>query len=359
MSAKKYILPALFFLASQINLQGQYIELRGKVVEVTGGKAKGVPNVTVKVIGEAGDVTKPDGSFSFHIPSQSDFVTVVLENCPHPMIDPNAGRVYLPPSGNLQIRVCEAENERLLAKVEELKQQVKKIENKRLLTQRQLDYLHDSLTTVILQHEEKIQSLQEDLVREGKAADELRKRVAELEKRNKELEAALIDALEEKYLRQQQTLKDIAASLNAYRSRLKDVQHELPRLSNCFLHPDGCDNFYSAIKRYSEARNKIDETHDANVESVAHNWDNRSIPRQLEDTYRYILRTIHEPVMFGMMNERVLDPLAEYSTRKKGRIAAQKETERGAEDVQKLLGPMTIELDKKTDEILKLLSETI
>lgn len=350
---------ALLFLALQAHLQSQYIELRGKVVEVTDGKAKGIPNITVRVMGEAGDVTKQDGSFSFHISSSVDFVTLVLENCPHTMIDPNAGRVYLPPSGNLQIRVCEAANKRLQAKVEELKQQVRSLENKRLLTQRQLDHLHDSLTTIILQHEDKIHTLEEDLTREGRTSNELRERIAALEKRNKELETALLVALEEKYLRQQQILKDVTGDLNSYRSRLKDVQHELPRISDCFLHPQGCDNFNSAIRKYSAVRNKIDETHGSNVESVAHYWENQYLPQQLEETYSYILKTIHEPVMFDLMNERVINPIKDASTRKKGRLAAQKEAERGAEDAQKLLGLMIVELDQKIDDILKLLSKTI
>jgi DNA repair exonuclease SbcCD ATPase subunit len=335
------------------------IELRGAVIEVSEGDSKGVAGVTVSVAGQDYDITDEQGNFSMFIQPTEDFIILTLENCPYPMIDPRSGQISMPPPGNLQVRVCALENDKLRAKIDGLNNRIGKLERERQLSKRQLEYMHRTLLDTILFYEKQVQNLNETLDEKNAELAEKQHQIASLERKVALLEQQLFEALEEKYLRQQQTLKSVAGDLNAYRSRLKDVQHELPRLSNCFLHPDGCENFYSAIRKYSEARNKIDETHSANVESVGHYWDSRALSGQLEETYSYILKTIHEPIMFGMLNEQVLDPLKEYSTKKKGRIAAQKETERGAGAVQQSLAPMVIELDKKIDEILKLLTKTI
>ncbi len=334
-------------------------ELKGAVVEVSEGQSKGVSGVTVSVFGQDYDITDDRGNFSLDVNPSDGFIILTLENCPYPLIDPRSGQISMPPPGNLQVRVCAVENEKLRSKVEGLNNRIGKLERERQLSKRQLEYLHRTLLDTVLFYEKQVQSLSQTLDEKNTQLAEKQGKIEKLERKIASLEQQVFEALEEKYLRQQQTLKAIAEDLNAYRSRLKDVQHELPRLSDCFLHPDGCNNFYSAIRKYSEARNKIDETHSANVNSVAHYWESRPLSEKLEETYSYILKTIHEPVMFGRLNEQVLDPLKEYSTRKKGRIAAKKETEQGAGAVQQSLAPMVIELDKKIDEILKLLTDTI
>ncbi len=334
-------------------------ELKGAVVEVSEGQSKGVSGVTVSVFGQDYDITDDRGNFSLDVNPSDGFIILTLENCPYPLIDPRSGQISMPPPGNLQVRVCAMENEKLRSKVEGLNNRIGKLERERQLSKRQLEYLHRTLLDTVLFYEKQVQSLSQTLDEKNTQLTEKQREIEKLERKIASLEQQVFEALEEKYLRQQQTLKAIAEDLNAYRSRLKDVQHELPRLSDCFLHPDGCNNFYSAVRKYSEARNKIDETHSANVNSVAHYWESRPLSEKLEETYSYILNTIHEPVMFGRLNEQVLDPLKEYSTRKKGRIAAKKETEQGAGAVQQSLAPMVIELDKKIDEILKLLTETI
>ena len=359
MAARKYILPFLFLFGAQFSLQGQFIELRGKVVEVTDGRAKGVPNVTVKVIGESVDVTKVDGSFKLNIPSGKESVTIILENSPHPMIDPYAGRVNVPPPGDLQIRVCAAENEKLRTKLGELNTRIGQLERQRQLSSRQIEQMHRTLLDTILFYETQVINLTQALGEKDAQLAEKKQEIIDLERKVASLEQQLFKALEEKYLRQQQTYKAVAEGLNAYRSRLKDVQRELARVSDCFLHPQGCDNLYAAVRKYSDARNAIDETHNANVEAVGHYWESRSLPSQLEETYGYILKSIHEPVMLGTVNGQVLDPIKDYANKQKGRMAAKKEAERGAADAMQSLGPMVMELDVKIDAILRSLSETI
>lgn len=349
----------VFLCTTCVHLLGQNMELRGRVVEVSNGKVKGVPNVKVKIIGESVNVTKPDGSFSLFIPAKKEYVTISLENCAHPMISPYAGRVNLPPSGELQIRVCALENTRLRNKIDKLGAQIGKLEKERKLSNRQLSQMHQVLLDTILYYEDQIQQLANNLAEKEAQLDEKQKQTNALEQEVALLQQQLFEALEEKYLRQHKTYKDLSAGLNNYRSRLKDVQREMGRVSDCFLHSEGCNNFYSAIRKYSEARNDIDESSNSNVEAVAHYWDDKNLSDQLRNTYQFILKTVHEPVMFDMVNEQVINPIKDYAARKRGRMAAQKEAERGAEAAMKELAPLITELDIKIDDILKLLNENI
>lgn len=359
MKTIKYTLIFIFLCTNCLHMLGQNIELRGRVVEVQNGQAKGVPNVKVKIIGESVNVTKADGSFSLFVPFRQEYVTISLENCPHPMISPYAGRVNLPPSGELQVRVCAMENTKLRNKIDDLGRKIGKLEKERQMSNRQLSKMHQVLLDTILYYEGQIQQLVNNLAEKETQLDEKQKQTIALEEKVALLQQQLFEALEEKYLRQHKTFKDISAELNNYRSRLKDVQRELGRISDCFLHSEGCNNFYSAIRKYSEARNKMDETSNSNVEAVAHYWENPSLPDQLQETYHYILKVLHEPIMFEMVNEQVINPIKDFSARKRGRMAAQKEAERGAEAAMNTLAPMVIELDTKIDEILKLLNENI
>jgi DNA repair exonuclease SbcCD ATPase subunit len=356
MKTSNYILSAILLIAFQLNLQGQTIELKGKVVD---GQMNGVPNVKVKVIGESVNVTKRDGSFSLYVPANKEYVTIILENCPSPMVDPYAGRVNIPPTGELYIRVCAMENTKLRDKVEKLDRQIGKLEKERQLSSRHLAQMHKVMLDTILFHENQVQQLSQNLDEKAAQLDEKQRQISALERKVESLQQQLLTALEEKYLQQHRTYKDLSAWLNAYRSRLKDVQRELARVSDCFLHANGCDNFYSAVKKYSEARNQIDETSGSMVEAVGHYWDDKNLADQLEDTYQFIMKTVHEPVMLGTVNEQVINPIKDFSTKKKGRMAAQKESERGAEAAMESLAPLVMELDMKIDAILKSLNENI
>lgn len=347
-------LPVRFF--SQNN---STVEVKGVVVEVSDGIPRGVFNVTVSTPSDY-DVTDENGNFTLLLNPDEDYVILSLSNCPHPMISPYAGRVNLPPARvPLEVRVCARANEKLRAKVDELDEKVKKLEKSRQLDQRQLERLHQTMVDTIIFYETQIREMTQELDEKNVQLAEKQREIASLERKLTSLEQQLFEALEEKYLRQQKALKSITEGLNAYRSRLKDVHKELSGISDCFLHPQGCDNFYMAARKYSEIRNTIDETHDANVEAVAHYWESSNLASQLNDTYAYILTAIHEPVMFNRVNERVLDPLKNYAAGKKGRIASKNEAEKGAEEALQLLDPLIAELDQKIDQVIKNLTETI
>lgn len=357
MPVKTYIFPALFTLLS-VSLLSQTTELRGVIVEVSEGKPKGIAGVTVSVFGQDYDITDDKGNFSLHLKSKEDFVILTLENCPYPLIDPYAGQVNLPPPRELTVRVCARENEKLQSKVKSLNSRIGRLERDRKLSKRQLEYMHRTLLDTVIFYENQLTALTGTLSEKEVQLTDKQQQITDLEQKVTLLEQQLFAALEEKYLRQQQTYEAIAEGLNAYRSRLKDVYRELDGISDCFLHPQGCDNFYSAIRKYSDARNKIDEAHNSHITSVEHYWENTTLTQQLVETYNFILKELHEPVMFGLVNEQVLDPLKVYATKKKGRLASQKEVTKGAEAARQKLEPMIAELDARIDQVLRMLSET-
>ncbi|MCB0572481.1 MAG: hypothetical protein KDC66_22085, partial [Phaeodactylibacter sp.] len=150
-------LPSLllvFFCCTSSFSQGpRLIAVSGRVLELVEGGQKGVPGVTVSVSGQDYDITGEDGRFLLHLSSDRNEATVVLEGCPYPMVSPYGGKIFIPPSGELQIRVCGQQNQRLREQIDGLAQKVKKLESQNKLSDRQLSGMHETLLDTILFYE--------------------------------------------------------------------------------------------------------------------------------------------------------------------------------------------------------------
>ncbi len=358
MSAKCNILPFLIFFLFQPLIFSQIIELRGKVVKVAEGRAEGVPNISVKIVGESVDVTKPDGSFRLNIPADKEYVTILLENCPHPMIDPYAGRVNLPYPGDLNIRVCAVENEKLRAKVDALGGRVKQLEKGRQLDKRQLERLHQTMLDTILFYENQVENLSGELEKQNIQLAEKQLKIEELERKVASLEQQLLVALQEKYLQQKEQFDNISSGLNEYLDQLKNLRDMvLPeRVSTYFLNPGAREELYKVIENYNAARNRILNEGDNNVVGVANQWSDPALADELEAIYKYLLNDVHTKGIYPL-EFSVNDNLKQFLSKQKGRTAASKDAKDGAEKALPNLAPYITALEEKTQQIIRLLKE--
>jgi chromosome segregation ATPase len=349
-------LPVFFLLFNGLFSQNDNVALRGRVVEVSGGKPVGLDDVKVYAVGQHFDYTHDGGYFTVYVDPHKEFIVFALENCPHPVISPLGKKVSMPPPREVEIRVCAAENKRLHQRVEELEQQVRRIENKRLLTQRQLEHLQDSLLQVVIGHEAKVRNLEEDLLKEGKTADELRTRVEELEKRNIALEEALLDALEERYLRQKKAFDDISATLKNYNDQVKNLRDMAypNRLSPYFSNPAALEEWNETVRKYNAARSVIVEQQNNHVADVAHYWEDIAIAEELKKTYDYLLEELHGKGVYPM-EFTVNENLKQCWGRQKGRIAALRNAKEEAEIATPKLAPLILTSEEKIEQIIYLL----
>ncbi len=354
---------ALLIFALCIKASAQTpIALQGRVVEILQDKTKPLAGVVVSVSGESYDVTGPDGSFKLHAPKGLDFVTVTVKGSEKYVISPFEGKISLPPmSQPIEIQLCNENNKKLLAKVQDLNTRIKSLQKSQRLSARQVELLHKTMLDTI----EHYQSLVDDFALKLKASEKenlsLKLRIEELEKKNTLLEEKLFLALGEKYSEQQKAYTAITALLNIYCSRIKDLHHAIPgdAIACAKNTPQACVRFYSTVDKYNQARNAINENRNQHLTSVQHHWTNPEVALQLEKTYTYLLDQIHLPLLFEKMNSSIIDPLKARSqgNSKEKTVVKQISSEGGA--LAQELKPMTIQLDEMKSKLYNLLSNSI
>lgn len=328
--------------------------LKGKVVELKDNKTVGVPGVVVSVSGESYDITGQDGSFKLVAPKGLDFVTITIKGASSTMISPFEGKVHLPPQYEpIEITLCNENNQKLLRKVLELNNKVKSLQKSNRLSTQQAERLQRTMLDTILHYQSKVESLTYELTQTNQENIELKKQINALENQNTLLEQRLLDALGEKFKNQLIAFQTISTGLNNYISRLKDMQLILP--TDAFAcagnTPGACDRFYTSIEKYNIARNFIYEHKDEQIGLTSAYWTNESLALQLDKTYKYILDTIHEPMLFEKLNQTVINLLKQRSTGQISLKAAKKEIQTNSKSIAEDLIPMIKELEKMKEKL--------
>lgn len=340
----------------------QSVTLRGKVVEITPEGTVGVPGVVVSVSGESYDVTAQDGSFKLFAPGGLDQITITIKGSSSMMISPYEGKVSIPPLYEpIEIRLCQEKNEQLLQKVNNLNARIRSLQKTQKLTSRQLEQMYHTMLDTITFYQALVEKTNLQLVKADAANQELKNKIAELEKSNALLEEKLFLALGEKFTAQQKHFESISTGLNNYISRLKDLHHILPTDAEACLSnaPGACNRFYGYIEKYNQARNDIHEHQDEDVRAAANYWSDPSVAAGLKEVYRFVLDTIHEPYIFDKMNTTVIQPIKQRSQGNTSLKAAKKQVAEAGNTLATDLEPLIRALDDKKSGLLNLLTNSI
>ncbi|MEO5583505.1 MAG: hypothetical protein ABIR66_12505 [Saprospiraceae bacterium] len=357
-----YFLVFLGYLTFTSAVAQSPMTLKGKVVELLQDRTKPVPGVVVSVSGESYDVTGQDGSFKLFAPQGLDFVTITIKGTQDNVISPYEGKVSLPPMYQpIEIRLCNENNSKLLAKVHDLNSRIKTLQKNQNLSARQVELLHKTMLDTIEHYQAKVDAIAGKLNATEKENNVLKTRISELEKINRELEEKLFIALGEKYSEQQKHYHSITALLNTYSSRIKDLQLALPgdALACASNTPKACDRFYTTIEKYNQARNAINENKDQQLQEVVHYWPNPEVAMQLQKTYSYILDKIHEPLLFAKMNTVIITPLKDRSQGKSKLKTIKKQIFTGGTSLVNELKPMIVQMDEMKLKLFNLLTNSI
>jgi hypothetical protein len=340
-------------------------ELRGRVVEVSNGVSKGVPNLTVSLSDKFSyDITDPNGNFKLVFPPDRDYVTVIVENAPNKMIAPPSGLVNVPPERNLQIVLCGEQNQRLMQQVNALNGKIKKLEKEKNLSQRQLLEMHRTLLDTIIYFENLIAQHEQQAKDAKESHDaEIRAKDAEIESLKDSLfvlTQRLGKALEEKFLKQKEYFDLISAELLEYADKAKDLRDIgiPPRLTYCFNRPEAGQELKQTIEAYEKIRNEILRNHGGRVLFVKQFWDNPEPAEKLKEAYRYLLETVHKEGIMPL-DQQVFGQIREYAARQIGRTSAEKEAKKRSEQVVPGLTTSILELEKKTRAALDAMSNNL
>lgn len=357
---KKCLILFSFFVLSNVLLGQDAIIVKGIVVEVTEGRKRPISNIKVVVPGESEDVTKADGSFTLYFPPDKEYISINLEGCPHPIISPYAERVNIPPNDFLEIKVCANENKRLRGKVNSLNDKVRKLERQRILNKRQLAAMHQLLLDTIIHFEARINAMEGELTEKETLLEERNIQITALEEEVANLEIQLADALEEKYLRQQEVYGKISAALNQYIDQSKNLRDQMRpvQVKSYFSSRPARDRLYESIEKYNGARREVLDHYEEHVLAVANYWEAYELADELESVYQYLLKTVHEEGVYPM-EFVVNDHLKKALTRQLSSSKARKAAEAGANESIPKLNPLIDELEEKAKTVVKKLSNNL
>lgn len=338
------------------------VTLKGKVVELLTDKTKPVPGVVVSVSGESYDVTGPDGSFKLFAPDGLDFVTITVKGSQSNMLAPFEGKVNMPPMYQpIVVRLCNENNKKLISKVNELNTRIKTLQKNNKLSARQVELLHKTMIDTIEYYQIMVDNLATKLGSAEKENNVLQARIIELEKKNAALEEKLFLVLGEKYTEQQKQYSSITALLNVYISRIKDLHRAIPGDAMACVEaaPQACSRFYNTVEQYNKARNVINENKDLHVKAVEHYWTNPEVALALDQTYTYILKSIHEPLLFEKMNTVIIDPIKSNALNKSKKKPTLDKISVEGTALAEELKPMIEQLDTLKSKLNHLLSNSV
>ena len=329
------------------------IEVRGQLVEQVANQKRGIGNVEILVPPNGRYLTNQNGNFFFKIKYNSDQLNIGIQHREYKIMSPRGGIVELmgekmvnqKPIIQIEILVVgKHTHPELEEQLHQWERKVKSLERKRKLSQKQINVLSEQIVKNTLSFENEkhqlrtqIDELQKDIKLQtyNSAAlqdslQALRQQNIKLNKRVEELTEDLFDALAEKYLRQQEHYQLLAAQLEDYLIKTKDLRDWLNHMDDYFLHPQAQQDFIHVVGEYEKAWKVLNNNHQSYELKVQQEWNNNFVLENLENTFRFLLNDIHQKTFLGTFQSNVYSPLQAWGTGKIGKRQVKKFVKKGS-----------------------------
>ncbi len=330
----------LFFcLAFVIPLSGvaqvlDAIDVHINIREKTADQTEALAEAKLE-ISDVGQVqTDKDGSYSFTYPVRNEVdpvIAISLLSDKHKMLKPIDGSVQLDATKEemfiefLVVNMNE-ENPAFKRRIADLEKKMTRLKSKNSLTLRQLNALNSTLIDTILYFEANREALEnqiadyETLTEDQRAEIEtLRSSVGNLEAQVDQLTIELENALEEKYLRQNEYFKNISSNLLAYLRKAKDLRDHLPFIAD-YYNSSGYENFGKDIEGYNKIWEEIDNNRLSYLEGVGRYWEAKKVENELAEVFSFLVKGIHQNQILSVINE-INQELHKRKPRKAQKIA--------------------------------------
>lgn len=305
------------------------IQVQGAIMQQDGGKTIAAGNTNLKVIGVGDIPTNSDGTFNFQLPilEYNRFdkeVEVKLKIDNYEILRPLDGILLVDTLDYemvLDVLVIGKDaNADYRKQITKLNKRLNKLRGENTLSQRRLNAMNDSLLNNIQRNEAErvklentIANLEANLASAVSGSETLKTQLtaAQASLRNQQaqvddLQIQLADAMEEKYLRQQQFYRAISADLKDYLIRTKDVQEMLHNIGEYFPssnNPGFSTTFNNTLKAYNGITEKINEEHKNYIQGVRNYWQNPQLAYQVEQTFEVLFHQLHYPKLQPAVSE--------------------------------------------------------
>ena len=318
-----------------------YVDIHLTIREKVGDEIRAIPNarLTISDVGEV--ATDEHGQYVYPYPvrNQADpEISISMLSPERKLLKPLDGSVQIDPSQQefyidfLVVNMAD-ESQEFQKKIEALENNMGKLQRENQLTKRQLYRLNNTLLDTILYFEQIRSSLEaqvsemENLTEEQRQTIERQQsEIANLEAKVNTLTQDLTEALEERYLRQNEYFKAISSSLAGYVRHAKDLEEHLPHIKTYF----GANDFRSMdrdARLYEKVFIEISDRQQEFLEGVARYWQNEEINKELEEVFDLLIKGIHLNQIRPTVNE-IFDLISQGKPGK-----AQKTAEGAYEDI--------------------------
>lgn len=293
------------------------VDVRIKMQEKAAEELKALPNAKL-VISDIGDaVTDENGEFRFTYPVRNavePVISIGLISDDHKMLRPVDGSIQLDTAVDemlveFLVINLESETPALKKRIAGLEKRITGLKQENNLTLQQINALNNTLLDTILFFEanrvvleNKIADYEETTAEQSAEIAQLRGQIDNLEGQVDQLTQDLEDALEEKYLRQNEVFKNISANLVTYLRKAKDLRDHLPFMSSYFNSPTGYQNFDQDIRGYNAAYEAFDNDRLSYLEGVDRYWNNAALTKKLEEAFDFLGKAIHQSQILPVVN---------------------------------------------------------
>lgn len=313
-----FLLISVFSYSQVLDFIDIHLNIREKVGEDT----KALPNAKLKISDIGPTDTDAEGNVNFRYAVRNNVdpeISISLISDQHKLLKPLDGSVVVDPSReemfiDLVVVNMAEESEAFKKRINELESRINSLKRKNAYTKQQLNKMNAILLDTILYFENIRSQLEEEnyelenlseeqkeiISRQQTSIDSLNNQVSELTFR-------LTEALEERYLRQNEYFKDISSNLTLYLSTAKDIKDHLPYIKTYYNSPGGFQGLDRDARRYEEVFLEIQNREQDFLEGVGRYWENPPIQKELEDVFNLLLKGIHlnqiRPVVNGVFDE--------------------------------------------------------
>jgi len=235
-------------------------------------------------------------------------------------------------------------NTELIQQIGNLNKNIQELQTKNKLSERKILALRNAMMDTLL-HYQQVQSKLE------KQVNLQSKEIAQLKDSIKVILKKYYEALDERFLRQQEAFASVSEKLNTYISRAADLRDWMPSIKICFERSDAAQNYSRLIKEYNEVRDKINGDHEKDLSAVKHYWSDSESGRELEKTYDYLLNEVHHDT-FLMQIGKINDYF-------KTAPARANQAQKVADNAKILMTQKIDELKKRSEIIIELMRDQI
>lgn len=305
------------------------VDIDGRILEQLNGRVQHLPNTKLRVKGVGKFVTDETGVFAFKMPIL-DFnrfdtqIEIQISVEGYDIISPLDGIIEIDTADyqmTLDLMVVgddlSTEYRQQLANLDS---RLRRLKSDNAMSVGRLNALNDSLLNNIKRGEYQRQELENtianlnnDLANAAAGNDAMKIQLEEkqsalvaLAEQISDLNQKVMEARQEKYLRQEKHLRAITADLKDYLIRAKDVHELLEHVEEYFPargNPEYVKSYNTSLTEYNRILAKLNEEQKGYIQNVGSYWSAPAVAAQLDETFQILFNQLHFPKLQPALSE--------------------------------------------------------